>query len=116
MEKIKSWICYGLVNWYTCVLCLMYGTVITYIGGVSSSGWRAVADVGPTSAEAWLLVLVRLVAIVLISFTPPTLLYRLTYLSKEEMCKGDVWFGFLNFALIAHVAELAIVDILLHGI
>ena len=116
MNKIKSWLCYGLVNWYTCVLCLTYGVTLTYIGGVSISGWRAVAEVGPVSAEAWLLVFVRFVAIVLISFSIPALLYRLTYLTKEEMCKGDIWFGFLNFALIVHVTELAIIDILLHGI
>lgn len=116
MNKIKSWLCYGLVNWYTCVLCLMYGSVLVYIGSVSGAGWLSISGATPFSIESWLLVLTRLVVVVFISFKLPTLFYYLIHPYVEEARNGDVWFGFLNFALIVHVTELAIIDILLHGI
>lgn len=114
MERVVNFIA---KYWYYAVIFTMYGATIFYIGGICNDGWRQVAGVDTQFSWAAMAVLMtRLIVMVFICTKAAFLTFELMYPYKDCYVKEDVWFFIANFVLLFYVTELAIIDILLHGI
>jgi len=101
--------------WYELVLFSTYGAAIFYIGGLNNDGWERLAGVDGDFALSLAVMVIRLIVVVFICTKLAFLLLELTN-PDDVYQKEDVWFELVNFILLVYITELAIIDILLHGI
>ena len=113
MERFVNFIA---KHWYYTVIFTLYGATIFYIGGLNNHGWERVAGVEDTIALGFAVILIRLVVTVFICTKGAFLVFELTHVDKDCYNKEDIWFQLVNFVLVVYMTELAIIDILLHGI
>lgn len=101
--------------WYNIVIFSMYGATIFYIGGLNNDGWERIAGAESNLALGLTVITIRLIVVVFICTKFAFLLFELTN-PDDAYQKEDVWFELINFVLLVYITELAIIDILLHGI
>lgn len=102
-------------RWYHTTILGLYGFAIFYLGHFSNNGWEQIAQV-QSFWQAVILLSVRLVIIIFLCTKVAFLAFDVMYPEADSYARRDVWYYMVNFALVVHITELAIIDILLHGI
>ena len=102
-------------SWYHITILGMYGFMVFYLGHLSINGWEEMAQV-LTFGQSLMVAVCRTIVTTYICTKVAFLAFDAMYPEGDSYARLDVWFYLANFALVVHVAELAIVDILLHGI
>ena len=113
MERVINFIA---KHWYYTVIFTMYGAVVFYIGGINNAGWVTMAGADNNLALGIFVIVVRLAAMIFICTRGAFLAFELMYPEPGRYDRYDIWYHLVNFVLLTYITELAIIDILLHGI
>lgn len=113
MEKVVNFIA---KHWYYTCIFTMYGAAIFYIGWLNTQGWAKVAGAENDLVLGLSVALAGLVVTIYICTKGAFLVFELTHVDKDCYNREDVWFQLVNFVLVIYMTELAMIDILLHGI
>lgn len=104
------------MHWYYSCIFTMYGAAVFYLGSVNNAGWFKVFDADNNLVLGIFIIIMRLLYTIFICTKGAFLAFELMYPEPRPYDNHDIWFHLVNFVLVIYMTELAMIDILLHGI